>query len=70
MAVRSNMAAILPVNDMPKWRFTIYGCFLYENALKVILNMSGQYQLLRQGSTNYCVKMTIASKWLPFSTKI
>ena len=47
MAVRSNMAAILPVNDMPKWRFTIYGCFLYENALKVILNMSGQYQLLR-----------------------
>ena len=42
------MATILPINDMPKWRFTIIGFFfLYEKNLKVMLNMSGQYQLMR-----------------------
>ena len=41
------MVAILPVNDMPKWRFTIvHDIFLYEKNLKVILNKSGQYQLV------------------------
>ena len=30
MADRSNMAAILPINDVPKRRFTIIGFFLYE----------------------------------------
>ena len=40
------MAAILPINDMPKWRFTIViVILLYKKNLKVILNMSGQYQL-------------------------
>ena len=47
MVSRSNMATILPINDMLKWRFTIViGIFLYEKNLKMILNMLGQYQLV------------------------
>ena len=41
------MAAILSINDMSDIRRTIViGIFCIKKKLKVILNMSGQYQLL------------------------
>ena len=70
MAARSNMVAILPIYDMPKWRFTIViDIFLYEKNLNMILNMSGQYQLVHfENSIDGVLNVLQRAKW-PFFTQ-